>query len=610
MLLHALTLVTILSSQPAPSAPELTDPALPASLDLEAIRALPVQHDGRWPPLDTAARDIVETVTGTSFFQGHDPVVVLLAWTFAPQEWSRARLISIPEAELREELELSESRTAFCYAELAGHRRLDQVLHTPTPPGQKPDALLLKARDIREKLDALERAFGPGAIRPIPSPDDPLGPARAVGAASPHGGEATSAAAGEAWKALREAFAEDDAEAFSAAAEQLAEELEKLPAAYRPDADRIALELSYNKLRPFRIAWIVMLLGAALAAAAMLVRRGWFDVVVVVGIFAGFVVLTYGLSMRWRIAGRIPAANMFESLLFLSWGMGAFAVGSAFVFRHRLVPLTAAATGAVALILADNLYLDQFIRPLKPVLQDTIWMSIHVPVIMVSYSVLALAVVIAHVQLVIMTVTPRHRELIKSVDTLHYWYVHVGSILLVAGIITGSMWAASSWGRYWGWDPKEVWSLVACLGYLAILHARLDRARTPGWLQAVGAILCLALFVAVVPKLDPKTWSYGLALAGTLGAMVFFVLARGRAAVAFMSVLAFWLIVMTYVGVNYVLGTGLHSYGFGAGAVANYFLWIGSIDLGLVLALAGTAVYFEQTASPSTPPGEKNVATA
>ena len=56
-----------------------------------------------------------------------------------------------------------------------------------------------------------------------------------------------------------------------------------------------------------------------------------------------------------------------------------------------------------------------------------------------------------------------------------YWYIHVGSILLIAGILTGSIWAASSWGRYWGWDPKEVWSLVAFLAYMAILHARFDR---------------------------------------------------------------------------------------------------------------------------------------
>ena len=275
---------------------------------------------------------------------------------------------------------------------------------------------------------------------------------------------------------------------------------------------------------------------------------------------------------------------MFESLLFLSWGMGAFAVVSVFLLRDRVVPLTASAMGAVALILADCLPMDHFIRPIAPVLLDTVWMSIHVPVIMVSYSVLALAVVTAHVQLLVMAVAPRQRQLISTTDSLHYWYVHVGAILLAAGIITGSMWAASSWGRYWGWDPKEVWSLVAFLGYLAILHVRLDRVRTPKWLYGAGALLFAALFILVAPKLAPLTGPKLLVLAATLAAMLLFVLARGQLATALKSILAFWLIVMTYVGVNYVLGTGMHSYGFGTGAVVRYLFWIGGIDLALVMA--------------------------
>jgi ABC-type transport system involved in cytochrome c biogenesis permease subunit len=230
-------------------------------------------------------------------------------------------------------------------------------------------------------------------------------------------------------------------------------------------------------------------------------------------------------------------------------------------------------------------------------------MSIHVPVIMVSYSVLALAVVIAHVLLVAMAATPRRQDLIATIDSLHYWYIHVGAILLAAGIITGSMWAASSWGRYWGWDPKEVWSLVAFVGYLAILHRRLDRTTTPKWLYGLGALLGVALFAMVAPKLAPLTETKLLALAGTLASMLFFVLARGRFAIAVKSILAFWLIVMTYVGVNYVLGTGLHSYGFGTGAVVRYLFWIGGLDLALVMVC--TAVYLGRRGPDGVAKGRK-----
>jgi hypothetical protein len=199
---------------------------------------------------------------------------------------------------------------------------------------------------------------------------------------------------------------------------------------------------------------------------------------------------------------------------------------------------------------------------------------------------------IAHAQLFAMALTPQRRELIDKLDSLHYWYVHVGTILLGAGIITGSMWAASSWGRYWGWDPKEVWSLIAFLAYLVILHVRVDREVIPFWIYAVGLVLTAGLCVVVVPlmasldamessksPLIPMKIKY---LAAGIVLAAVFVLVRGRFAVAFKSAVAFWFIIMTYVGVNFVLNSGLHSYGFGTGAVAHNMMLIGSIDLGLI----------------------------
>ncbi|HEU4333489.1 MAG TPA: cytochrome c biogenesis protein CcsA, partial [Candidatus Eisenbacteria bacterium] len=116
----------------------------------------------------------------------------------------------------------------------------------------------------------------------------------------------------------------------------------------------------------------------------------------------------------------------------------------------------------------------------------------------------------------------------------------VGSILLIAGILTGSIWAASSWGRYWGWDPKEVWSLVAFLAYMAILHARFD-----GMLSPIG--------------------------------------------VAISSIAAFWTILMTYLGVNFVLASGLHSYGFGSSNLVRIMGIILAIET--VFVIAGWQAY-------------------
>ncbi|MCK4342308.1 MAG: cytochrome c biogenesis protein CcsA [Phycisphaerae bacterium] len=561
---------------------------LPTTLDLTVIRGLPVQHDGRWPPLDTVARDIVESVTGDASYRGHDPVLLLLAWTFDAWSWTDEPLLSIDNAELRAELRLPASKTAYSYAELLEHHHLRGLIDdlANIAGGRKPNPLETKVGDISEKLILLQEVFNGNVIRPIPDPDNIVGVWHPI-ESTPD--ELDPDPVRGAWAELGLAFLMDDAPAFAAASRRLVESLAALPAAHRTDPGLIATELRYNRLRPFRTAWIVMVVGAVLAAGALLVRRKWFDGLAIIVMLAGFAILTYGLSLRWQIAGRIPAANMYESLLFLSWGMGAFAIVAMFIQRQRVVPLTASGMGALTLILADCLPLDHYIRPIMPVLLDTVWMSIHVPIIMVSYSVLALAVVIAHVQLVVMATAPRRRDLANVIDSLHYWYVHVGSLLLLAGIITGSMWAASSWGRYWGWDPKEVWSLVAFLGYLAILHVRINRARVAWWMYVVGALLGVGLAVVVVPKLGPLTAAKQLALCGAAVAMLIFVLPRGRFATALKSVLAFWLIVMTYVGVNYLLGIGLHSYGFGTGAVARYMFLIGGIDL--VLIAVCCAVY-------------------
>jgi cytochrome c biogenesis factor len=140
------------------------------------------------------------------------------------------------------------------------------------------------------------------------------------------------------------------------------------------------------------------------------------------------------------------------------------------------------------------------------------------------------------------------QDLVSKMNQLLYWYIHVGSILLAAGILTGSIWAASSWGRYWGWDPKEVWSLIALLAYMAILHGRFDR------------------------------------LIGPYGTAAF-------------SIVAFWAVLMTYIGVNFVLTAGLHSYGFGESSVV---LWLVILALAEVAFLTlGWLSHRRQTARPA-----------
>ena len=291
---------------------------------------------------------------------------------------------------------------------------------------------------------------------------------------------------------------------------------------------QIEREITYNQVHPVRIAWVVLLLAFALSIAG-------FSRLSFAGLLAGFAVMTWGIATRWIIGGRIPAANMYESLLFLAWGVGLFAVVAFAVLRNKTVVLNATAMSALTMALTDLLPIDGFIHPVPPVLSGTPWLAIHVPIIMVSYSVLALGVVVAHMQVGVTIWKPARQDLVDRMNDLLYWYTLVGSILLVTGIMTGSVWAASSWGRYWGWDPKEVWSLVAFLAYCAILHARWDKI-------------------------------------------------IGKFGVAAISIIAFQTILMTYLGVNFVLTTGLHSYGMGDSPVVMWMAIVAAAEAAFLLA--------------------------
>ena len=469
-------------------AAQLPDPAAVARL-----RSLPVQHDGRVMPLDTVAREAVREVTGRHAWNGVDSVALVLGWSFAPDAWADEPLLPVdPETALALAVPIQDGRASF-HGVVGSPRALAafQRAHAQSAAERPLTPVDKAALEIEGRLIAMQPFLTHEAYRVLPNPHDPQA----------------------AWAVPPGLRGPGDLEAVASRTGAVA------------DASNIDTEILYNRVRPSRLAWWILGPATLISLAAWNRRSRWLDAFALLGLAAGFAVMTWGISARWTIAGRIPASNMYESLLFLGWGVGLFAL-VAFVFlRNRLVVLNATAMSALTMALTDLLPIDPFVHPMPPVLSGTPWLAIHVPIIMVSYSVLALGVLIAHMQIGIGIFAPARRDLVERMHDLLYWYIHIGSILLIAGILTGSIWAASSWGRYWGWDPKEVWSLIAFLAYTAILHGRLDR------------------FI-------------------------------GKFGVAALSIVAFWTILMTYIGVNYVLAAGLHSYGFGGSGVVRWMAFL------------------------------------
>ncbi|HEX7078134.1 MAG TPA: cytochrome c biogenesis protein CcsA [Candidatus Eisenbacteria bacterium] len=480
---------------------------VPSSDMVEALRRLPVQSDGRVMPLDTQARDDVRTVTAAREWKGMDPVAMVVGWTTDPQGWLDEPVVRIDGDDVASLAGLPAGTHYASYRALASSRALLQAISLSRhreEAGHKPWSFDKHMLQVEERLGTLDRYLGGEAIRAIPAAD-------ARGAWHPP----TDVTTPESWAAL-------------------GARIRPTAPAYYPSVAAIEREIRYNQVNPVRVAWI-LLLPAAIAAGLTLSRgRRWLAWIAAFGTLLGFAVMTWGIATRWQIAGRIPASNMYESMLFLAWGVGLFGVVS-LVFRNRMLVFNATAMSALVVLLLDRLPIDPFIHPMPPVLSGTPWLAIHVPIIMVSYSVFAIATFLAHVVLGVFVFAPGRRDLAERWSDLLYWYLIVGSILLIAGIMTGSIWAASSWGRYWGWDPKEVWSLVAFLAYMAILHARFD-----GQIRSLG--------------------------------------------VAVSSIAAFWTILMTYLGVNFVLASGLHSYGFGSSNLVFVMGIIALVEVAFVAA--------------------------
>jgi cytochrome c-type biogenesis protein CcsB len=461
----------------------------PTAAEVEAVRRLPVQHDGRVMPLDTVAREGVFQVTGKPAVWGMDPSAMALGWAFDPAGWLVQRIVPVDRA-LGAAIGLPSDMRWAAFRELAENQRLGALAQSAraAEAAERPLAPLEKAtQKLEGRLLAMQGFLDRSVFRVVP-------------AAQPGG----------TWSLPPRLESLGD----------LNRALDSGVAASSVPAQTLETEIRYNRARPSRIAWWVLALALILSVVAWNAERRSLDLLAGAALFAGFAVMSWGIAARWTIAGRIPASNMYESLLFLAWGVGLFALVATLVLRNRIVILNAAAMSALTMALTDLLPIDPFIHPMPPVLSGTYWLAVHVPIIMVSYSVLALGVVVAHMQIGFELFAPKRRELALKMGELLYWYIVIGSILLIAGIFTGSMWAAESWGRYWGWDPKEVWSLVAFLAYMAILHARTER------------------------------------LIGSFG-------------VAAWSIVAFQTILMTYLGVNFVLASGLHSYGFGESGVVR-----------------------------------------
>ncbi len=497
---------------------------------LDSFGELLVQdHQGRIEPVNTLASDLLRKISRKDSWEGMSPEAVFLDMNANPEKWKSVPIIKVANSELMKMLGFSGGFVSFSQMfDQAGTYRLNDLVQESYNKRQTMRNKLDKEIiNVDERVNICFQIFKGDFLKIFPIPNDANKtwttnsslPASLNKKEADFAGNILNLFYGE----YNQSVATGN---WSKPLEYLGY-IKKFQVTYGadiiPSPTKIRMEILYNNWDIFgKLAKIFALLGFVLlivhfmlifnpaARYTKLINGG------TILIFATFVLYTGGLVLRWYISGHAPWSNGYETMIYVGWATCL----SGFIFVNRS-PITLAVTTVLAsiiLFVAGMSWMNPEITNLVPVLKSY-WLVVHVAVITASYGFLTMGALLGALNLVLMILRNKKNNTNISFTILEVSYIiemalMIGLLMLTIGSFIGGIWANESWGRYWGWDPKETWALVSILVYSIILHLR----KVPG-LKSIFALSSLAL-------------------------------------VGVSSVL------MTFFGVNYYL-SGMHSYGQG-----------------------------------------------
>ncbi|MBM3856999.1 MAG: ABC transporter permease [Verrucomicrobia bacterium] len=515
-----------------------------------SLEELPIQESGRRKPYLIFAEETLRTLSGqmSLIVAGKKTSAVDLItalWLEPEQPWAMETFILVSYGPLKTTLGLPLKQKLFSYDALRHNSGLLTLIDQAgkarrADPSHRLEGLLKEAADVGMRMALFEEIQDGSLFRIVPNAQ-PGARWSTLGEWEQTAPSQEREKAQQAFARLQQAWLQNSSSLFLQSLTELQQLFQNIDPQPVPHW-KLQLEVFYQKFHPFRWAWIFYALAGILfffspdlgkkehKKKSLLERLSWLF------IGSGFFFQAAGLAARILIAGRPPVTNMYEVVIWVAFGTVFFALLFESFLHGGFFILGAIPFAVVSLILADSqpMILNPSINPLVPVLRDNFWLTIHVLTITLSYAAFALALGIAH--LILIRLLLKHQSLPILYNYL-YRTLQVGVLLLAVGTILGGVWANYSWGRFWDWDPKETWALITLLIYLFLLHGRIA-GRWGGFGLTIGSIL------------------------------------------AFLSVL------MACYGVNFVLGTGLHSYGFSTGGF-SYVLGF----VGLEVTLVATAIF-------------------
>ena len=505
---------------------------------------------GRTKPLFTLSNDIVRKVTGENKFEGYSSMQFFMGLLLDFDHWKDLPLIKVTNNELRRKIGVRGRYAAFSdLVDMSGGGSYKLSADVNSSYSKSPGNRNKKDKEIMkvdERVNILFMIYRGDFLRMFPTKDSThtWGP--------PH--EALTGAVNREDSLYLQNIVPAMAQAVQADNTVRARQVVSSVSSYQerhteyqlPSQSRVKAEIIYYKLAVFERLFPFYLSLGLIMIILLIIKvisnnPGGYSLIKVLRwiLLAGFILHTSGIALRWYIAGHAPLSNGYESMIFISW----ITLLAGFIFSRKsdfALSSTAVLSG-LTLLVAHMSFMDPEITNLVPVLKSY-WLTLHVSVVTGSYGFLGLGALLGLLSMVLLAMANgKNRERISgTIDELtviNYKTLTLGLYFLTIGTFLGAVWANESWGRYWGWDPKETWSLITIVVYTLVTHSRM----IPG-MKDIYTFNLLSLF-------------------------------------AFSSVL------MTYFGVNYYL-SGLHSYAGGDPVPVPVFVYVTII---LLVTLSVTA---------------------
>lgn len=491
----------------------IKDNAIPVE-HAEKFGALPVQFRGRVMPLNTFSSEILRKIHNETNIYNLNSDQFLLSLLVNPEKWSHAKIISGDQSYLSYNQFFDEGGS---YSLL---NQLQQIYNQPADKRNESEKDLIK---LDEKVNILYQLFTHIIPGIFPHAEDPshtwynLGDNLSVyefkdsvfitDSFNNYLAEVRLSLQSNDWSKPDEIL-------NSIKEYQLSNDKASL---IRPN--KIEAELKYNRLNIFNYSKLgYFILGGLLLILAfirLMNRKTWLQyasTILIIGIAAIFIYHLFGMGMRWYISGYAPWSNSYETMVYVAWAT----VLAGFIFGRKNILTLSLATlfGGVILFVSSLNWMDPQINTLVPVLNSP-WLMFHVAVIVAAYGFFGISFLLGLTNIIIMSFNKASSLMalrIKELSVINNMSLLTGLALMTIGTFLGAVWANESWGRYWGWDPKETWALITIIVYSVVTHLHLVKKWNSDWLFN------------------------------------------------FTSVLGFSSVLMTYLGVNYFL-SGMHSYG-------------------------------------------------